>query len=429
MLKYLAIVFVLVSLSFAEGRWVVQPNPLDTADVTFSDVCFIDSMTGWVVRGNGDPVLHTTDGGKTWRLTNLKFTLNPQSGYLNAPVSGGITGVDTLHWWTVGAYSKILHSQDGGQTWQQQDAGSTGYCGLTDVSFVDTLHGWICGMRYSDSKGIILHTNDGGANWQLQESGVNLALNSVFFLDSLKGFIVGTRLILSSVDGGQHWQKQDSGTYNGFTDVVFCDSLHGLMVGGGGTILRTVDGGKTWSAETTEYISGPFWDVAMPDSFHNWAVSHGQAILYTDDGGANWLRQTSPIDQTLYGVSFPDTAYGWAVGEYGKIIHYTTSQGIEERNTCREIAGGNLQFYPNPASEGLHIKYQITGKGQQVELKIFSVTGQVVQVFTIGEKHQGLYTVQWNMRNDSGKEVSPGVYFIQLKTDKGSAIKKVVLLK
>src|SRR5207249_6570533 len=77
----------------------------------------------------------------------------------------GIAMPDSQHGWIVGRYGLVLHTEDGGKTWSQQQAGTAK--ALTDVSFVDRTHGFCVG-----SGGTILVTADGGRSWTAQESGV-----------------------------------------------------------------------------------------------------------------------------------------------------------------------------------------------------------------------------------------------------------------
>ena len=58
----------------------------------------------------------------------------------------------------------ILHSTDGGATWQPQASGTDHV--LHGVAFTDRQHGWAVGLG-----GIILHTTNGGVTWKVQASG------------------------------------------------------------------------------------------------------------------------------------------------------------------------------------------------------------------------------------------------------------------
>jgi len=69
-----------------------------------------DGSQLWAV-GEGGTILHTADGGKTWE-TQRSGTLQP----LNA-----IFGIGT-ELWAVGDNGTIVHTADGGKTWAQQSS-------------------------------------------------------------------------------------------------------------------------------------------------------------------------------------------------------------------------------------------------------------------------------------------------------------------
>lgn len=192
--------------------------------------------------------------------------------------------------WAVGEGGLIIHSPDGGVTWQQQRAYqpeplesveenpqrqriiapeadqqlesnaqgiSRAEGGLSDIEkllrgnlqsifFIDAQRGWA--VR---GNGTILSTADGGKNWELQASGTEALLFSVTFIDVQRGWAVGELgVILSTTDGGKSWQRQASGTEARLFSVTFIDAQRGWAVGSGGTILSTNDGGKNWQLQS-----------------------------------------------------------------------------------------------------------------------------------------------------------------------------------
>jgi photosystem II stability/assembly factor-like uncharacterized protein len=46
------------------------------------------------------------------------------------------------------------------------------------------------------------------------------------------------------------WAAQESGTTEWLNDLQFIDNMHGWALGEKGSIVATVDGGETWSAQT-----------------------------------------------------------------------------------------------------------------------------------------------------------------------------------
>src|SRR5712692_5127368 len=119
------------------------------------------------------------------------------------------------------------------------------------------------------------------------------ALYAVSFVDANTGTAVGARgTILRTTDGGATWTPQMSGTTNYLVGVSFVDANTGTAVGGRGTILRTTDGGATWTPQTsgtTDSLSA----VSCADANTCTTVGGFNTILRTTDGGATWTPQTS----------------------------------------------------------------------------------------------------------------------------------------
>ena len=128
---------------------------------------------------------------------------------------------------------------------------------FNDVWFTDDQNGWTVAR-----KGFIMHTYNGGVTWEPQNSGTNLDLNDVQFIDQNKGWIVGEDgIIFHTDDGGNRWIPQTSGTMQQLKSLYFIDENMGLplseakgwVVGGDsgiGIILHTNDGGKSWHKQS-----------------------------------------------------------------------------------------------------------------------------------------------------------------------------------
>ena len=90
----------------------------------------------------------------------------------------------------------ILATNDGGNTWKTQDAGTTNGAGqLGAVAFADTAHGWtVWGPVNANTAPTILATSDGGATWKEQDAssaGSSARLAAVAFVDATHGWTVG----------------------------------------------------------------------------------------------------------------------------------------------------------------------------------------------------------------------------------------------
>jgi len=93
------------------------------------------------------------------------------------------------------------------------------------------------------------------------------------------------------------------------------------------------------------------------------------------------------------------------------------------------------QNYPNPFKKITEIRYQIAdteGKGQSVrsiELKIYDVSGRLIKTLVNEPKCSGIYKVIWNGRDENGRVVGSGVYFLKFEAGDYTEIKKAVLIK
>jgi hypothetical protein len=79
--------------------------------------------------------------------------------------------------------------------------------------------------------------------------------------------------------------------------------------------------------------------------------------------------------------------------------------------------------YPNPFNPSTNIRFALPEK-TKVSLEIYNVIGQkVVDVFS-GELNSGVHEIEFTNVN-----LSSGIYFYKLKTNKFSEVKKMILLK
>src|SRR5260370_26256260 len=93
--------------------------------------------------------------------------------------------------------------------------------------------------------GLAQGTTDSGWFWQNPLPQGNF-LNGVAVTDPNTAVAVGAMgTIIRTTDGGATWTVQSSGTTQHLFGVSFTDANTGTVVGDNGTILRTTDGGGT----------------------------------------------------------------------------------------------------------------------------------------------------------------------------------------
>jgi predicted peptidase len=84
--------------------------------------------------------------------------------------------------------------------------------------------------------------------------------------------------------------------------------------------------------------------------------------------------------------------------------------------------------YPNPFNLTTTIHYKIPNNSL-VNLTIYDTTGRVTTILRNEYQTAGDYVIQWHGLDSSGKPVSSGIYYYQLKTNGNIHTKKMILLK
>jgi len=84
--------------------------------------------------------------------------------------------------------------------------------------------------------------------------------------------------------------------------------------------------------------------------------------------------------------------------------------------------------YPNPFNAGTQISYAV-GTPSRVELSVYNILGQKVRVLVDQVQNQGRYKINWDGRDQSGRDVPSGVYIYQIQTEDWVQSRKMLLVK
>jgi len=186
---------------------------------------------------------------------------------------------------------------------------------VTAVRMADPLTGWTGG------EGWIARTEDGGKSWTVQlRPQFNVlqifALNDKQAWASLDlGDIRGSKLIRTT-DGGRSWSDAGVVPKSGFFHFV---SDREAFAGN----ARTTDGGKTWTAVPVP--DGTVGEVYFHDAMNGWAVTRDEqsfSIRRTTDGGRSWIsvftRKSAvpPVDAVIRSAGKND-AWVELIGDAG----------------------------------------------------------------------------------------------------------------
>lgn len=145
----------------------------------------------------------------------------------------------------------------------------------------------------------------------------------------MRWMIAATALLLAlAVPGtaqattGPSWRLSQTGSDARLRGLSAVSPFVAWASGSKGTILRTVDGGRTWSQVAPAGSSAlDFRDIKAFDAWHAVALSIGNGdssrVYRTDDGGRTWTQtQTNTDPNAFYDcMAFFDQRHGLIVGD------------------------------------------------------------------------------------------------------------------
>jgi photosystem II stability/assembly factor-like uncharacterized protein len=248
-------------------------------------ICFLDSAIGAVFSTNERYISQqpltlfsqayiglTHDGGKTWTSSFID-SIGLVSGFYYSPtlLVGAGAIIDSFNSTTYVRSSRglLLHSTDGGMTWERTVFKEVDYIGSIKAFDEKTYIAVCTKTRNNTNYAYVCRTQDAGKSWTTIDSVIDISIRDMHFLNDTIGYIVGWRgFFMWTADGGKTWKRNRQDSLFEFESV------------------SAVQGGAYMTAQKS------IWRVFLPDSL---TTSVTEADIDESLAPSVWLRYPRPV--------------------------------------------------------------------------------------------------------------------------------------
>ena len=413
------IIFSILTFKSSISQWIVQ----DLETINYA-VSFADNNFGYVAHTEG--IKKTTNSGENWsNITNGLMGAQRDIHFINSMTgfSVSFSVPDNIGW--------IFKTTNGGQNWSTIQDNR-----MFSIFFVDGFTGFAGGRG-----GRILKTTNTGINWIGMNVNNIQDIMGLYFYNNSTGFAVyrdsnisGNGGILKTTDGGSTWS--DFNTTNRFNyiypsdfNTIYATGYYTLNDTVRGRVYKSTNQGNNWNLilNMTTYAFNCVNFTNINTGYIGGVLNNVGAVIYkTTNQGLNWHQQWfDPSTSFIFDIVFLNENTGWSVGYYG--IRKTTNGGgfvnINNQIETLPVTHKLDQNYPNPFNPVTNINFTLY-KAEFVNLLIYGVSGKVIDIIVNKQMSKGTYNYSYDATG-----LASGVYFYKLNAGKFTDIKKMVLLK
>jgi photosystem II stability/assembly factor-like uncharacterized protein len=333
---------------------------------------FANNAVGWTVstlyNGSTNNIHKTEDGGESW--------IDQNSGHTGTRFKDiWVISEDTV--FMCGNFGLVIHTFDGGDTWISDSVVPSGDH-LFGIWFVGET-GYVCG-----NSGAIFKTIDLGETWNPVNPPFITAIEEICFLDENFGFICGLNFIYYTEDGGDTWTEPE--TFPGATtnwwlrEFSFVSPQVGYVCGDIGQVYKTNDAGKNWEFLPNTGTSESLQSIVALDEENLFACGFAGTVIQSEDGGETWFPMTAGSTQIFFSMDFTPDGTGFISTWSGEVLRYIP----ETTHIFPETPENAIHIFPNPATNRVFIDRQNAVKSTQYkELMIFDPSGKWMETLPI----------------------------------------------
>jgi len=422
--KYYFLLLLATAAASAQLEWHPLTGILTNGNnQRFDDVFFLNDDLGWAANGSNASIYKTTDSGVTWTLQLAEQTTELPGNFYFRNVeflNEDIGFVGTLQ-------GKFLKTVDGGATWSIVNNFATtppAICGLDCVG-TSTVYG--CGAYFSENAYIIKST-DSGATWEYIDMGAYAeGLVELLFIDENTGYASGKGAnggtILKTIDGGATWTEiYNTGLPGEYVwKLQILASNPNCMFGSvesvapnPGKLVRTLDNGANWTSH--DVPDTDIQAVGFLTEDHGFMGGHASPFLETNDGGATWTDIGVGSNLNRIFIIHDDLAFA-----SGATIYKFSDQQLGTKPfTEKARTPLKAAVAPNPVRDKLSVAIEFVDS-DHVVLELYDVSGKRIKELqrdVIGSASKKTYTFDF--------PYASGTYYVNIHTNTGRQSVKFV---
>lgn len=309
--------------SVATAQWQTIPFPhtdIHGQEIHLTTISFSGADTGYIGGGanNSGVVVTTHDGGKNWSYIDVD-PLIPAKILLQTNGIGYLCGRRTDI--EAGFIGRILDGQE--DSWEFWYTAPPIYVSDLATPTSNTI------VAVGDS-GHVIATNDAGKKWLSLSTGRSESVQRIVFPDPATGYalagtpgaVVRPNLVMKCGAGGKEWSlAHEFPTTTVLNGIAFTNAETGVVAGKdetGPVILKTTNSGAEWK-QVYHGKWGQLTNVQFVNLMEGYAVGTEGIILRTMDGGDSWTMEESGSTKDLYGISKAENTL-WVVGATGTVL-------------------------------------------------------------------------------------------------------------
>jgi len=167
----------------------------------------------------------------------------------------------------------------------------------------------------------------------------------------------------------------------------------------------------------------------------------GAHILVTHFDGINWNEEERLDNDSISycnlgpNIDLDRNTKPWiawdgftlGVGQVDVYYKRYLDSGIEESQNFIKLGSSNVRLVSVITSKNVEIFYEVTTP-VKICISIYDVNGRLIRNLRNEEQKSGIYKAMWNRRDLQNRQVSKGVYFLNLKNGGKNQNKKIILI-